>query len=181
MASDQQAGKRSECREPTDPDNNVPDWIVVSWGAHNCKADADDSDGEMVKPGDLRKEFRLPWTTIYECIVMAGIKKAKTYKMSDVEAAVAVYGPPGGSITKPRFILRAGVGESAFNLACKLGVIAPTCKIGRDIYFKKEDAQVLFQWWFMYREQQKNKHKEVRHRASRENKKRGKDGAFYGF
>lgn len=157
-------------RHPSDPENDIPDWLCVSRRSFHGVAWVVSDDDDMCKPEDLRKEFGLPWTTVRACLLAAGIARAKQYDFAEAEAAVTKYGPPLGAIVRRRFLWVADISEAGLDLAVKHGAITPVHEIGGDLYFSKDDAMRASIWWYEYKERRREHKRGVRREISQARK-----------
>ncbi len=158
--------------EPSDKDNPAPDWLTVSIRSSSLAVWEVGEDYDKCKPDDLRKEFDLPWSTIWACMQLAGIVKARFYDFSEVEAAVSKYGPPPGSVFFHDFIAIAGISEESLNIGVREGAISPCYRIGKDTYYYEEDSDRLVVWLYRRREQRIQARREIRIAASKKRKEK---------
>lgn len=155
------------CREPGDPDNNCPSFLIVSVGKPGGSA-KEDVASNLSTPTEIRKEIPYyPWTTILWCIRQAGIPKASAYDMDSVADAVDKYGPPANTLIKIDFLHYSGVAFYILDMALNAGVIEPAIICGKDSYYRTADARVLQNYYDDHRRRKETDRAEKRSRHSR--------------
>lgn len=155
---------------PSDPENDVPDWLCVSNRSFRGVSWVVNDDDDMCKPEDLRKEFDLPWTTVRACLEAAGVARAKKYDFAETEAAVTKFGPPLGAILRKRFVWLADISEEGLSTAVRFVAIKLVHEIGGDEYFAEDDVMRASIWWYEYKERRREQKRAERKKVSQARK-----------